>query len=273
MNRVLLTFLRPWAWHPILAEAMSLKGMRVIVTRPPAQAEPLCTALETAGAQVVRLPMIDIRPLAAPRPALSTYDWLLFTSPNAVLHGLPQLGPLLPALHLAAVGAATAAALRSETSLPVCLPPNDYSSEGLLALPELQHIDTQRFLIIKGEGGRQTLAATLRARGGHVDELPVYRRLPLDYPAAQLTAAIGSADAAIVTSGEILQRLHALTPASSRTLLCHLQLVVPSERVVQMALSLGFDRVLKVASPLSPPTLVQALQNAHLDRSTTGHNA
>lgn len=168
---------------------MSLDGLRVLNTRPAGQAAALTRRLEAAGAQVTELPLIAIAPVAlAPEQErllldLDRYDGVFFVSANAARLGLdavagawPQWPWRLPAY---AVGARTAAVL-NEAGLDVRLPERP-DSEGLLDLPDLQQVQGRRFLVFKGEGGRELLADTLRARGALLDELPLYRReLPAD---------------------------------------------------------------------------------------------
>lgn len=242
---------------------MSLAERCVIVTRPRHQAEGLCRALASAGAVPIRLPLIDIDPCAPERiPDPERYDRLLWTSPNAVHHGLPLLGDPIRLPPSAAIGAATAAALSAQGIRPVLHPAQHYSTEGLLALPAFASVEGKRFLLLKGRGGRTDLTRLLRQRGARVTPLCVYRRRGVRPTVGTICDALDRADAAIVTSGEILQRLHRLTPTDRRDRLLGLNLVVPSDRVVQMASTLGFLHVLEVPSPLSNDSLVQALQAA-----------
>ncbi len=94
-------------------------GLRVVVTRAEHQSEGLAAAFELAGAQVERLPLLEIVPPADPRPLeraaseLALYEWIVFTSSNAVEAFLPRTGGALPSrLKVAVVGPATAEALR-----------------------------------------------------------------------------------------------------------------------------------------------------------------
>src|SRR5271168_2175069 len=68
----------------------SLSGKRILITRAPHQASELATQLEALGATPILIPTIEIAPptsfaaLDAALTCLRTYDWLIFTSPNAV---------------------------------------------------------------------------------------------------------------------------------------------------------------------------------------------
>jgi uroporphyrinogen-III synthase len=54
--------------------------------------------------------------------------------------------------------------------------PSQADSEGLLALPVLQDVEGQHFLIFRGQGGRELLRETLQARGAKVTVMELYRR-------------------------------------------------------------------------------------------------
>jgi uroporphyrinogen-III synthase len=239
---------------------MRLAGVRVLVTRPAHQAEPLCRLIEADGGTVVRLPLLAIetgthlaearRLLAAPR------DLWIFTSANAVRHALPLIGGTW-APHLAAVGPATAAALAAagqDAEAPLA----GASSEALLALPELQEAAGRAVLVVTGEGGLQVLEQGLGARGARVERAEVYRRVALPYPPEAVVAALRKSDVVVVTSGESLEQLVRMTPEGSRGLLLKKPLVVPAARVVEKARELGFLQPPRVAEPMSDAALCSA---------------
>src|SRR3954447_21738047 len=116
----------------------SLLDLRVVVTRSEHQSAGLAAAFERAGARVDLLPLLAVVPPADPRPMeraaedLASYDWLVFTSVNAVEAFLRLTGPLRTGLKIAAVGPATAAALRTFGSEPH-LTARKAEAEGLAA--------------------------------------------------------------------------------------------------------------------------------------------
>jgi uroporphyrinogen-III synthase len=116
-----------------------LAGLRVVVTRAEHQAGGLAAAFEAAGARVEILPLLEIVPPADRRPLeraaaeIALYDWLVFTSANAVESFLPFLGGALPPrVQVAVVGPATAAALRTRGIEPA-LAATRSDAEGLVA--------------------------------------------------------------------------------------------------------------------------------------------
>ncbi len=193
---------------------MLLSQQRILVTRPAHQAHHLRTLIAANDGIPILFPVLDIQPLAntrLPRCSLESYDVAIFISANAVRYGLPILlaQNALPAhLQLAAVGQATAKAMIALEQSPQLVPTQQFNSEGLLALAELQHMQDKRVLIFRGEGGRELLAQTLRARGAQVDYVNVYRRcLPIINKSAHSWLATGAIDSIVISSAESLHNL------------------------------------------------------------------
>jgi uroporphyrinogen-III synthase len=239
----------------------SLKGVRVLVTRPAHQAENLCRMIEAEGGEALRLPLQAIEPAAdlaeARRRLGGGHDWWVFTSANAVRHALPLAAGAWPA-HLAAVGPATADALAADGGADAAAPAAGASSEALLDLPELHAVSGLRVLVVTGEGGRDLIERELARRGARVERAEVYRRVALPYPPDAVAAAVRKADVVIATSGEGLARLVELTPEAARGRLLGKPLVVPSARVVEKANELGFRQAPRVAEPVSDAALCAA---------------
>lgn len=235
----------------------ALNGARILVTRPAAQAENLCNLIEQRGGAPIRFPTLEITE-SRPDPVLldqaSSSDWLIFTSTNAVDFAIKAFGGKMPALRkfkIAAVGAATAGALR-QSGWPVdCVPASEFNSEGLLAEPELQTVTGMRCVIVRGVGGREKLAESLRSRGAEAIYLEVYSRWQ---PMANRTdfwtnIAQGRLDAVTITSIEALQNLLAMLDAESIVSLKSILLVVVSERIGQAAENFGFKQIAVSAQP------------------------
>ncbi|MFC3095337.1 uroporphyrinogen-III synthase [Alteromonas sediminis] len=72
------------------------------------------------------------------------------------------------------IGSATEK-LMKETGL-TCKTPEIQTSEGLLSMPELQHVTGQHFALVKGQGGRALIKQTLQKRGAIVHEFDIYQR-------------------------------------------------------------------------------------------------
>ena len=222
--------------------AGGLGGLGVLVTRPEHQAADLVAAIEAAGGRAIRFPVIEIVPRAAAdiandTAALPEPDIAVFVSANAVRCGLGHAGRA----RIAAVGPATAAAVEAAGRSVDIVPAAGFDSEHLLAEPALRSVRGRNVRIIRGNAGRELIAATLRERGARVDELAVYaRRRPRPDAAAleSLDAAFrdGGVGAVIVMSVESLHNLVELLPAGARERLCRVRLVTPAARVLKEVL-------------------------------------
>jgi len=245
----------------------TLAGCGVVVTRPAHQAEALCTAIEALGGTALRYPTVAIRGSAAPPPApAARYDWLVFVSPNAVAHAGAWL--TVPT-RVAALGPATAAALREAGREVAVEAPDGTGSEGLLADPRFAPSAGARVAIVRGDGGRELIAEALDARAVRVERAEVYARCrptaELDAGLDERTAALearwrtGSVHAVVATSNALLENLHGLLDASGRALLRETQVVAASGRVLQLARELGIGPVPLVAGSASSPAIVATL--------------
>lgn len=176
-----------------------LRGKRVLVTRARAQAHELVTRLQELGAIPIVFSVIHIVPptdnyaaLDAALRQLATFDWVVFTSVNGVVHVWERLAVLgLPAgaferVRLAAIGPATVAALMAR-GLHAAVVPEHYVAEALLeALP---HPAGQRFLLPCADLARDTLRVGLQAAGAEVIEVPAYSTV-LAEPSPEALAAV-----------------------------------------------------------------------------------
>src|SRR5213596_2224843 len=96
---------------------MALTGKTILITRAASQSADLRNRLEDLGARVIECPTIQIVPPKSWKPVdeavrrLPTYQWLLFTSANAVAQFMDRMGDRRPTIPIAVVGSATAAKL------------------------------------------------------------------------------------------------------------------------------------------------------------------
>lgn len=250
-----------------------LGGRGVLVTRPARQGEGLCRLIEAAGGRAIPFPTIEILPAANPDPARALlakgWDLLIFVSVNAVEQALPLCpGGRLPGSgRLAAVGAATAAALAAAGRAPDLVPDGRFDSESLLVDPTLADMAGRRVLIVRGESGRPLLGDTLAARGARVAYAEVYRRVVPPQADADALLARWTRDVQLVTatSGEVLDNLLSLVGTAGRGRLLATALVVVSERTASAARAAGFTRV-EVAERAADEALLAALCRAAAQR-------
>lgn len=235
---------------------LPLQGRGVLITRPAAQAASLAERLQSQGAQVWNFPTIDILPLEDDAPLralglrLASFDLAFFVSSNAVRQALAVLPRAdWPAtLRVATVGPGSAAALREAGFAYVIVPAERFDSEGVLALPEFapQAVQGRRVLVLRGDGGRELFAETLRARGAEVEQVSCYRRRQPSGDVAPILAAwqAGQLHAISLTSSEGVDNFAALLGEPATALLAALPVFVPHERVAARARMQGAVRVI-----------------------------
>jgi uroporphyrinogen III methyltransferase/synthase len=171
-------------------EALPLFGQRVVVTRTRRQASALSKRLARLGADVLEIPTIRVTP-AAPdekeREKLAAlaenFDWLVFTSPNAVDFFFAEFARAMNDLRslkfikIAAVGPATAQKLHALHLRPD-LQPEIYTTEKLAESFAEKDVASKRFLLPRGNLADPFLAHHLREKGGIVEEWMVYKTEP-----------------------------------------------------------------------------------------------
>jgi len=232
-----------------------LDGVGVVITRPQRQAAGLARKLASAGATpliwpaIVILPPPDRAALDAAHAALSSYDIAVFVSANAVEYGVPDPARSPSALRVFAPGPGTAEALAAVGVTGVRIPVTTFDSEGLLALPELEHVDGAHVVIFRGQSGRTLLGATLTQRGARVDYVACYRRTAPTSGAQGLLEALrkGRAHAITLSSAEGIDNLLAAVGIEGRTLLERIPAFVPHPRIAQHARRAGLPVVTTAA--------------------------
>lgn len=194
-----------------------LRGRRIVVTRAGEAGRRFAARLRELGAEPIICPAIaivppdDFAPLDAALAALDRFNWLTFTSANAVVAVLDRLpiargGAARPsALRVGVVGPATADALAAAGWQADAIPPV-HTAEALVAA--LGAVASSRILFPASEIARPTLAEGLRARGAHVTVVTAYRTIaaPLAVQEALLAQLRdGAIDAITFTSPSTVQ--------------------------------------------------------------------
>ena len=188
-------------------EARPLFGRRIVVTRAREQASELAGRLEALGAETVEVPVIAVADpadggaaLRAAAARVGSYDWVLFTSANAVerLFGLLRDARDLGTARVAAVGPGTAGALAAR-HVAADLVPERFVGEALLEAMPPPPPGGGRVLLPRAAVARDVLPDGLRAVGWEVDVVEAYRTEVAEPPAAALALA-ATADAVTFTS-------------------------------------------------------------------------
>jgi uroporphyrinogen-III synthase len=236
--------------------------MRVVVTRPAAEAQAWVDGLRAAGFDAVALPLIAITPapdaaaLDAARAGMAAQDALMFVSGNAV-RGFAGTGSALQRFsgRAWAPGPGTAEALRAAGVDPqrIDTPPSRFDSEGLWDVVQAQAVPGARLLVVRGAdasgrmAGREWLAERAQAAGMQVAQVAAYRRSaprwsPGERALAQSAAVDGTAW--LFSSSEAATHLQALLPgqdwSQARALATH-------PRIAQAVQALGFASVVLTA--------------------------
>jgi uroporphyrinogen-III synthase len=242
-----------------------LTGLSVLVTRPAAQAAVLAARIRALGGDAQQLPAIEIRPLTA--SVSVAHDLVIFVSVNAVEHG-SHLILRTGNLRIAAIGRATAAALAAADLAADIVPEHGFTSEALLAHPQLTLTSGARILIVRGHGGRDLLQQTFASQGFAVDVLDVYERVLPTLEAGRrdelesLWSADG-VDVVTITSVETLSNLLSLLSERGRDLLRTTPLVVPSPRIKEAAAEMGLYGDCILAAGADDESITGALSQWH----------
>ncbi|HEY2598030.1 MAG TPA: uroporphyrinogen-III synthase [Candidatus Dormibacteraeota bacterium] len=223
----------------------------VIVTRPLGGAHSLVRALEAAGYRVHAVPTVATQVVKFEPPDLSGYDWVAVTSAA----GVEALEQLSPVPQWAAVGPATARALRARGIEPALVPDE---SSGLALANSLPDMQGKRVLLVRASAAASDLPERLRERGAVVDELAAY--LTIEGPASateplRTALADGELAAVVFASGSAVRGYVALGGPTS------LPAVTIGPRTTSVARDHGFH-VIAEAGAQSVEALVAAVAGA-----------
>jgi uroporphyrinogen-III synthase len=250
--------------------------MRVIVTRPAAEAAEWVEALRARGFDAVALPLIDIRiatETASLRDAWSrigSYRAVMFVSANAV-RGFFSVRPASSNFspRAWATGAGTRAALSQEGVDTIDAPPPDspqFDSEALWDVVKDQCKRGDRVLIVRGGdagsgiAGRDWLADQLAANGVQVEQVLAYERAAASWTPAQMQIAADAAHDGSVwlfSSSQAIANLRGCAPGVQWS---NAHAVATHPRIAQAARAAGFGVVCVSRPPVE--AVVRALESA-----------
>ena len=245
--------------------------MRVIVTRPAAQAADWVAQLQVHAIDAVALPLIGIAPVADPTAlhaawrGLTTRRLVVFVSPNAAEQFFAQRppdAPWPPALLAGSPGPGTTRVLVGLGVAPqrIVEPASDapqFDSESLWAQLRERDWRDANVLIVRGDGGRDWLAKTLREAGAQVAHVAAYERTAPVFDAAAsalLRAALDRPAAHLwfFSSSEAIDNLHNLDLAhGSAADWRAANAIATHPRIAERARQLGFARVTEARPALA----------------------
>ena len=232
-----------------------LTGRNIVITRPERQAGELAAMIREAGGTATLFPVVeihdveDLKPLLDIVARLDEVDLAVFISPNAVMKAMNLITgrrALPRGLRYAAIGRASVKELARFGATEVIAPARRFDSEALLEMPELQQMTGRRVVIFRGDGGRELLGDTLKARGAQVEYAECYRRgrPTLDTAPLLKAWARNELDAITVTSREGLHNLYEMIGGPARQSLRKTPVFVPHPRIAELARELGLTRVI-----------------------------
>ena len=173
-------------------DSRPLFGKRILITRPRDQAAEFVSLLQSLGADPIEAPMIrivpptDFAPLDEACAQLDEFDWVVFTSGNAVESFMGRLLAstsdvrALNHVKLCAIGAGTAERFAKYGIKVDLIPPESRAESVLQALLERGDVKGVRFLLPRADIGREVIGEELRKRGGLVTEVIAYRTIAID---------------------------------------------------------------------------------------------
>ena len=205
---------------------------RILVTRAAHQSSVLAEELRSLGAEPVVIPIIEIvepdsfEALDYALSCIAEYDWLLFTSANAVnafAERAASLGASFAAgdVKVAAIGSATQHALQ-ERGIPANVIPAtavaEALAEALIPFARKGNGEAARFLLVRAQEGRDYLPEALKAAGAEVTVAPAYRTRMPRHGLEALRDCFGSAEGApegvMLTSSSAARNLFAMLSAA-----------------------------------------------------------
>ncbi len=256
-------------------ESRPLFGRTIIVTRTRRQMSELSERLETLGANVIEAPTIELYPpedWSAVDEALvsgAAFDWLVFTSANGArftrdrLRAIGQDVRLFGNAKVAAVGEATALAVREELGLRVDLSPPRFLAEALAdELRSRNEIVGRRFLLLRADLARPILPRRLEADGAaRVCDVAVYETRPVRAlaPAAREALREGRVDWITFASGGTARHFVSLLDEETRAAMGEAHLASIGPITTRALKRLGFT---PAAEPERSdiPSLVEAIR-------------
>jgi len=247
-----------------------LFGKRVLVTRARAQASEFADLLEANGAEVIQFPTIKIQPIEnVDIPSLDKYDWVIFTSVNAVeifYERLRENGKdvrVFGGTKICAVGPKTVEVLNDISIQPDFVPTH---SRGSAIAAEMENVSGKKILLPRAKIATADLPNGLREKGAVVDDISLYDTLKVtskDHKTIEADLLKGKIDLVTFTSSSTVTNFLEMFPAHKpETLLADVQVAVIGPETQKTAIEHGIQ-VDVVAKKATIESLVEAIIAAY----------
>jgi uroporphyrinogen III methyltransferase/synthase len=262
-------------------ENRPLLGRRIVVTRAREQASELVDRLLDLGAECIECPTIkifppdDLKPLDRVIETLLSYDWLIFSSVNAVNFFFDRLFAkekdvrALTNLQIAAIGPATAARL-FDFGLKSDIVPESYRAESVVKAFAKVDINGKKILLPRAKEARSVLPTELSKMGAVVDDITAYCTKAVYDDADDLLTQLKrrAVDMITFTSSSTVKNFHTLLPSEElEDLMKDVIIASIGPITADTARELGFD-VHIVAESYTIPGLCQAIQEYYNNTKT-----
>lgn len=225
----------------------------VLITRPYDQAVILAHKIQSLGLKPILFPAIEINAIKFDSSIdLNKFNMIIFISPAAILNFHAQIKVLPAHLTVFTIGEDSAKIIEERAWPKAIYPHPESSREYLLKLPELESIQDQAVLIIEGKDGHPELKTVLESRGARVSNLAVYERI---LPTPKVLPNLDEIELVISTSQESLKNLVILFGPAIKTK----KLLVSSQKLIDLAKSLGFSEKPILAQNAGDSAIIQAL--------------
>lgn len=202
----------------------NLRDRTILVTRASGQNQAFAQQLRQQGARVIALPCLEIQPPSDWQPLdqqlerLTTFDWLILTSANAVEFFLARLQTQgydiqqLATLKIAVVGQKTALQLEAHGLQADFMPPQFISDSLVEHFPNRHQLASTQILYPCLEADRRDLLMTeLSKLGAAVFDVPAYRSAcPTTIPPTALKTLQQPIDAVVFASPKTAQCFYQL---------------------------------------------------------------
>jgi len=202
---------------------LTLKNKTILITRPEKQAVEFIIGLEQLGATTIHLPLIRLE--AINQPELKSmynnqnFDWIIFTSYNAVHTFFEVVDPKSIHSKIAVVGTKTGEVLKKYQLTPD-FTPSQFTAEVLAK--ELPILANETVLLPQSASSKNNLVTTLRKREVVVSTINTYQNIPILYKQEKLEEAFKKKiDFITFTSGSTVRSFVALNrPLKNAKVIC-----------------------------------------------------
>lgn len=194
-----------------------LKGKRVWISRPELSAKAMAKLFENQGAEAINIPLIqlhlkeDLSELHAALDQLESFEWIVFTSENAVrffFEAAVNFGIkfyFYPNLKIATVGEKTKIALE-QLGYRTNFVPIEYTAEVLAANMD-EEIAGKRVLIPRSAIALDDYLDLFERRGAKAEAISIYENEPIFYSSEELKETLSTADYLTFTSASAVSSL------------------------------------------------------------------